>query len=132
VRRPCLHCKRPLVYMGGRGWVHVDGGGAYWQRCAKCRWEGSGVGISSCPSCGRRGWLLDDHCGLPDMTEDPIPVPEWTEAEAIEESILASDPGPESPEVIDSHPFHGGEIFIDRCVQCGADLNHPLHRGVAV
>ena len=130
MRRPCAYCKRLLVYAPGQGWVHVDGGGTYWQRCGDCGWEGSGVAITSCPTCGGTRHLVDDHCGLPDMTEDPIPVPVVTEAQASDESLLPADPGP--PEVIDSHPFHGGEVFIDRCVQCGMDLTHPAHQRVAV
>jgi hypothetical protein len=60
------------VFVTGQGWVHIDGvrtGGAYWQRCLACGWEGSGVGLSVCPSCGSRRDLIDDHCALPDRSD---------------------------------------------------------------
>ena len=62
--RRCLFCNRPAL-VTSRGWVHAFGGGAYWQRCFHCGWEGSGVGIGQCPECGSTEDLKDDHCVAP-------------------------------------------------------------------
>jgi hypothetical protein len=60
------------------------------------------------------------------MEKEPIAVPDVTAAQASDEALMAQDPGPQGP--IRPHPFHGGELLIGHCVQCGEVLNHELHR----
>ena len=65
-RRRCVFCDRPVVYRTwDQEWVHAEGGGAYWQTCSHCGWQGSGVGIGQCPECGSTEDLKDDHCVAP-------------------------------------------------------------------
>ena len=60
----CSYCERPLRFDPGAGWVHVAGGGLYWQRCGDCGWEGSArPGVTCCPQCGSRN-VYDDHCAF--------------------------------------------------------------------
>ena len=62
----CLHCKEPLRFEPDRGWVHAEGG-AYAMRCDSCGWTGAPApSPGSCPNCGDRHQLRDDHCVLPD------------------------------------------------------------------
>ena len=68
--RRCLWCHRPITYFRGQGWVHSEGGGAYWQRCSHCGWQGSGIGIGQCPECGSTQDLRDDHCVLPTAEQE--------------------------------------------------------------
>lgn len=56
----CRHCKRRLLRRPETH-VHLAGEGFLWQRCDKCKWEGSKpLPYLSCPSCGRPG-LRNDH-----------------------------------------------------------------------
>ncbi len=60
----CSHCNRPLRFDPVTGWVHLAGGGLYWQRCGDCDWEGSArPPAACCPRCGSHN-VRDDHCAL--------------------------------------------------------------------
>ena len=60
----CLHCKRRLLRRTETH-VHLAGEGFLWQRCDKCKWEGSApTPYEKCPACGECG-LRDDHCAEP-------------------------------------------------------------------
>lgn len=68
----CLGCTGFVYHQGGHGWVHTDGHGAIWQRCA-CGWSGSEASrLASartarafCPWCGSIA-VTDDHVAMPD------------------------------------------------------------------
>lgn len=69
----CAYCSRMIAFVPAHGWVHFDGvhvGGAYWQRCRACGWEGSRTGLSVCPACGSDRDLIDDHCVAPDRSRE--------------------------------------------------------------
>ena len=60
----CAICQRPKEFKGGRGWVHLDGGGRYMMRCLDCGHKASLCpSLVVCPECGSENWV-HDHCVL--------------------------------------------------------------------
>lgn len=69
----CLWCTGYIRHTDLIGWIHSDGRGPIWQRCAACNWTGSYasglIGQSPiCPSCFQPR-LVDDHVATPDRRE---------------------------------------------------------------
>lgn len=69
----CLHCTGVLSFSDVMGWVHVDGHGAVWRRCAVCDYSGSDTTSfwanstsEVCPRCGVAA-LRDHHVATPDL-----------------------------------------------------------------
>jgi hypothetical protein len=60
----CGHCKEPLEFRRGRGWLHQEGG-SYKMYCLDCKWEGAPYPCPIiCPKCGSFK-VRDHHCALP-------------------------------------------------------------------
>jgi len=58
----CRICGDHLTFTPGRGWVHSEGG-TYVMRCEACGWSGAPFpSPTTCPNCGARRELRDDHC----------------------------------------------------------------------
>ncbi len=64
----CLRCDGRLIFVEGRGWVHVHGGGAYMMKCDRCGHKSARhPSPTICPSCGATKEWKDDHCALPNV-----------------------------------------------------------------
>ena len=58
-------CGSSIRHDAGRGWVHVDGGGALALTCGTCNWYGTPAPMAvRCPRCGSLD-LTDDHQAAP-------------------------------------------------------------------
>lgn len=65
----CMYCHEVIRHEAGRGWVHVDGGGAYRMYCPDCGWSGAPYpSPGRCPQC-RSIRLRDHHAARPDYGE---------------------------------------------------------------
>lgn len=59
----CNWCGEELRWMGGRGWVHAEGG-IVMMHCPACSWRGAPEqSPQTCPKCGHPG-IRDDHVAL--------------------------------------------------------------------
>ncbi len=64
-------CGSSIRHDAGRGWVHVDGGGAIAVTCQQCDWNGTPDPMAvRCPRCGSLD-LEDDHRAEPDHEAAP-------------------------------------------------------------
>lgn len=62
----CRHCRGPIRFERGRGYVHANGGGSYEMSCPGCGWVGTPYpSPTRCPSCGSTE-VRDDHIAEPD------------------------------------------------------------------
>jgi hypothetical protein len=69
IRSTCIYCGRVAILDPFIGWVHLNGLGAYWQRCPACNWEGSAIPpFTRCPHCHSLN-LIDTHVVLPERSD---------------------------------------------------------------
>ncbi len=62
---PACVCGSSIRHDAGRGWVHIDGGGACAVTCRTCDWSGAlAPKPVTCPRCGSLD-LNDDHEAAP-------------------------------------------------------------------